>query len=277
MQVKSVDGRPIVDAVRERLGKSLRGRDVVADNWALLLLLSGNRQEKRKIEVINGDNKSVLITVETQTLQEKKSLIEYKLLDQNIGYIKINNSLGDIDLIGQFDLALDSLKNTKGLLLDLRDTPSGGNTTVARGIMGRFVSRDMPYQKHSLPSEERLYGTKRSWVELVSPRGRFMYKAPIIILVNHWTGSMGEGIAIGLDGMKRATVVGTEMARLLGATSHIKLPNTGIGVNFPSEKLFHINDTPREKYIPRIYVDLLKIKNLAQSDVIFDRGLMELK
>lgn len=88
---------------------------------------------------------------------------------------------------------------------------------------------------------------------------------------------MGEGIAVGMDGMKRAKIVGTEMARLIGATSQIKLPNTKIGVSFPTEKLFHVNGTPREKFLPPIYVDLLKRKNQGEGDTILQVGLKTLK
>ena len=147
---------------------------------------------------------------------------------------------------------------------------------MARGIMGRFIRRDMPYQKHSIPAEERQYGTKRSWIELVSSRGEFTYTAPVVVLVNHWTGSMGEGIAIGMDGVKRATIVGTEMARLVGATSSIKLPNTGIGVNFPTEKLFHVNGSPRESFVPPVHIDLLKVYR-GGGDVIMREGVRRLK
>jgi len=143
--------------------------------------------------------------------------------------------------------------------------------------MGRFIRRDLPYQKHSIPAEERQFGTKRSWIELVSPRGEFAYRVPVVVLVNHWTGSMGEGIAIGMDGMKRATIVGTEMARLAGATSGIRLPHTGIGVTFPTEKLFHINGTPRENFMPSLHIDLLLKVNQSNEDVILQRGLRALR
>jgi hypothetical protein len=33
--------------------------------------------------------------------------------------------------------------------------------------------------------------------------------------VDHWTGSMGEGMAIGMDALRRATVVG-----IIGPPSH---------------------------------------------------------
>jgi hypothetical protein len=87
---------------------------------------------------------------------------------------------------------------------------------------------------------------------------------------------MGEGIAIGMDGMKRATIVGTEMARLVGATSGIKLPHTEIGVSFPTERLFHIDGTPREKFLPPVYIDLLLNENF-DADVILRSWLRVLR
>ena len=70
---------------------------------------------------------------------------------------------------------------------------------VAKGILGRFVGREQPYQKHVLPSEERDTGIWRSWLELVSRRGDFIYDRPVVVLVGRWTGSMGEGLAMGFD------------------------------------------------------------------------------
>jgi carboxyl-terminal processing protease len=182
-----------------------------------------------------------------------------------------------MELLQDLDAALKELESTAGLILDLRDTPSGGNTTVARGIMGRFLEREGFYQKHSLPDEERASGVKRSWVEVVSPRGDHPYKAPVVVLVDHWTGSMGEGIAIGMDGLKRATVVGTRMAGLLGATRQITLPNSGIGVSFPAEKLFHVNGTPREDFVPTVPVDLIKSESQKAGDPILEAGLKALR
>lgn len=274
MQVASVGGLDVDEAVGRRAGKSLRAGDAAQKNWALRTLLAGQRNERRSVEVVvNGERRSLSIDDPPASASAgQRSLLEYRRIGTDVGYVRVNNSLGDADLIKQFDLALAALRGTRGLILDLRDTPSGGNTTVARGIMGRFIRRDTAYQKHSLPAEERRYGTKRSWVELVSPRGEFIYTAPVVVLVNHWTGSMGEGITIGMDGMRRATVVGTEMARLLGATSGIRLPHTGIGVTFPTEKLFHVNGSPRENFVPPVRVNLLS-NDGRDGDVILRRGL----
>jgi carboxyl-terminal processing protease len=87
---------------------------------------------------------------------------------------------------------------------------------------------------------------------------------------------MGEGVAIGMDALKRAEIVGTEMAGLLGATYAIRLPNSGIGVNFPGEKLFHVNGTPREDFTAPVHVDLLDLENQRVKDPILEKGMERL-
>jgi carboxyl-terminal processing protease len=273
-QIISINGVDVATAIAKRVGTCLRKRDSAVDDWALQTLLAGRHSEPvRKLEIKNGN---VQTTVSLALAHRNfSSLLESRTLgnDNEIGYIRPNNSLGDTDLIAAFDKALDSLKLTKGLVLDLRETPSGGNSLVARAIMGRFVSRECFYQKHQVPAEEQQFGVRRSWVEIVSPRGPFTYKHPVVVLVNHWTGSMGEGIAIGMDAIKRGHVVGVEMARLLGATEGITLPHTRISVHFPTEKLFHPNGLPREKFVPRNYVDLIKTGAQLGEDPILTTGL----
>jgi len=98
----------------------------------------------------------------------------------------------------------------------------------------------------------------------------------MVVLVNHWTGSMGEGMAIGLDGMHRATVVGTQMAGLNGGIFNLQLPNTGIGVNYAGEKLNHINGKPRENFVPPVSVNLMEKRWEHTQDPILEAGYQRL-
>jgi C-terminal processing protease CtpA/Prc len=200
--------------------------------------------------------------------------IESKLFPGNTGYIRINNRLWDNNIIALFDSVLQTLKNAHSLILDLRETPSGGNTTVARAILGSFIQKENFYQKHELAAEERQHGIKRSWLELVTPRD-YVYKRRLVILVNHWTGSVAEGITIGFDAFRRATIIGTEMARLNGAIYSYEMPFSKISFSVPVEKLFHVNGTPREKFVPGITVDLSKQRE--GEDAILLRALSILK
>jgi len=273
MQLISFNDIPIEKAAQSFLPKILKKPDIEAKNYALRVLLAGKHSENRKITVITQNQKKDFFPDEPVNLLEQHSPgrgLEFKILQGTIGYILINNSLGDNTLINVFDSAMTVLLHTKALIIDLRNTPSGGNTSVARAILSRFISKEGFYQKHELTSEERETAVKRSWVEIVSPR-KPVYKNTLVVLVDHWTGSVGEGIAIGFDALKRATIIGTKMARLNGAVYSFTMPNTGIGFSFPAEKLFHVNGTPRENFKPTIEVDVAS--NEKSEDRILQQAL----
>jgi carboxyl-terminal processing protease len=240
-----------------------------ARDWALRAVLAGTHDQPRIIVAKNRSGKPVSyqLDLSTQTTVDKYNYtpkVEWKMLPRQIGYIKINDLIAN-ELVSEFDAALIQLRNSRGLILDIRDIPRGGNTDVAEPIMGRLADRRMGYQEVA-PLHEAKY------MKEISPRGDWTYAAPIVVLVNHWTASMGEGIAIGLDGMKRATIVGTRMAGLNGGVFNLELPETKIGVTYPGERLNHINGTPRENFIPTVLVDLMDSRLSRSSDPIFSAG-----
>ena len=249
MVITHVDNIQIFTAIKEILPKSFSNYTKKVYEYAANVILAGKHNKKRTITVHFNNKKIDFDLDKTQKEQESSKVLEIKVLERNIAYLKINNALGEDLLINRFATVVDSLSATRGMILDLRNTPSGGNTTIARAIMGKFISKAYPYQKHEFPAEERKTGIKKSWIEYVSPYGT-TYTKPLVILVGRWTGSMGEGLAIGFDGMKRGIVVGRPMAGLLGAIECFKTPETQIGICFPIEKLFHINGIGREDFIP---------------------------
>jgi len=247
MEIILFNGKHIDIQLQRFLPKSAISYTHSMYEYALNMLLAGTYDKRREFSIKENDTSKTFYPddFEVNTITD---LLQYKILDSNIGYIKISNSLGDNNLITAFDKALDSLMQTKGIILDLTETPGGGNTTVARGIMGRFTDKELPYQKHVINEKE--FGTVRSWVEYVTPR-KTTYKNKVVIMVGHWTGSMGEGMAIGFDAMKRAKITGTKMAGLIGAIHTFSMKNTKIGYQIPIEKMYHVNGNPREDYLPQ--------------------------
>ena len=270
MVLLEFNGLKVSDAIRPFLPCCLKKPDSAAIHYALRVLLAGTHQSTRHLKVRLGSQEKVFILKRESSIQENLPMMESRVLENGIGYIRILNRLGDNGLIKKFDSVLKNLSASRALILDLRSTPGGGNTTVARSIIGSFINREGFYQKHELPSEEKQWGIKRSWMELVSPRD-FVYRKPLVILVDHWTGSVGEGMAIGFDGLKRAPIVGTPMAGLNGANYSFRLQHSGIGFSIPAEKLYHINGSPREKFIPGILVELTGQKD--GEDRILEKGM----
>jgi len=170
-----------------------------------------------------------------------------------VGYVRFNDSLGASETMRAFASAVAQLRDAPALILDLRDTASGGNTQVARAIMGWFVDAPTPYQRHELTAESLDSGVRRSWIEEVSPLGE-TYNGRVLVLAGRWTGSMGEGLTIGMDNLG-ADIIGSKMAGLLGGIYNLPLPNSGIVLNLPVERLAHVDGTPREIFVPEILVE----------------------
>ncbi|MEO0584360.1 MAG: S41 family peptidase [Bacteroidota bacterium] len=252
MKVHQVEGKPIKSQVEALLPKAASTHTKEMYAFAVNTLLAGKHDADRHWEVVSGGEKQVITL--TKTTLPTRPLFEKKILEGNIGYLRLHNSLGNNELIPHIESIFQELIDTVGLILDLRDTPGGGNSTVARAIMGHLTDAEVPYQRHEFPWEERVYGVKRRWVEYVSPRQPY-YAQPVVVLVGRWTASMGEGLTIGLEGMQRAEVVGTQMGQLRGSIYTYQMPNTQIGFAIPTEKLFHLDGTPREDFLPQHLVN----------------------
>ena len=272
-RVIEVAGVSLDDAIAARLTSAVDNRDPEARSWAMLSLLTGRADEERHMTLRDVQGRSRVVNLPLERRFERApGPITTERLPGEIGWIRFNNSLGDQQTVAAFDQALAQLHSTHGLILDLRDVPSGGDSSVALGVMGRFVHTLLAYQRHRIPNFGQS-DVERNWLELVAPRGPFTYDAPVVVLVDHWTGSMGEGLAIGLDAMKRATVVGTPMAHLAGAVSDFHLPKTGVDLAFATEQLYHPDGTPRHRWLPPILV--AKAAD-GTDDPVMARGTAEL-
>ncbi|MCG8831507.1 S41 family peptidase [Tenacibaculum finnmarkense] len=236
--------------------------------WILNKILAGRYNQPRILTLKVKNNQIIEFDIDKLKILKNSTLLTSKT-ENKIGIIRINNSLGNNNLINEFDKALDSLMHTKGLIIDLRNTVDGGNSYVARGIMSRFIKEPKPYQRHL--TTEQYDGNPnivRSWVEYVNPRD-IQYKKPVVIIVGRWTGSMGEGLAIGFEGINRAEIVGSEMERLAGEMNGFSFKHRNFGYSLSTAKLYHINGIPREKYVPTNYVK----QTTSEKDEFLKKGI----
>ena len=218
--------------------------------FAVNILAAGRRDQHRRLAF--DDELGTRHDVVLSSLYGSKPELPPVTAHSAVGgfYVIINNSLGDDATIAAFDKVMQSVKKDEPIHIDLSNTPSGGNTTVARAIMGWFVSKPTGYQIHRSPEEERETSIPRQWIEQVLPRpGIMAHTGPVVVIVGAWTGSMGEGLAIGLKAIG-ARVIGRPMAKLLGSVEDIRLPNTGLVIKLPTEKLYSVDGILREDFIP---------------------------
>ena len=234
--------------------------------WAINAAVASRRSDPRKIKIRRG-NDVLSFELEAPEVPQIDEPITHEIIAERVGYIRFNNSLGNRSSVSAFNVALDTLRQTDGLIIDLRETPGGGNTGVAEPIMGRFIEEKTAYQRTVLRN-----GLTKN--RKIKPSGPWTYDKPIVVLVGRWTGSMGEGMAIGFDGMGRGKVMGSQMAGLAGGTKSIKLRETGISLNFPIYDLHHLNGTPRHNWEPS---EIVTADNGAEEDTLLQSAILELQ
>lgn len=248
-RIVSVEGVPIQEAVSAFWADL--GLPVTSERaaFAARILAAGRRDRPRHIEVQSEGGIRFFELPNLYTTPRENRPPVTAATQQGTLTISINDSLGDTATMAAFDAAMAGADDGQRVVIDLRDTPGGGYTTVARAILGWFVDRPRAYQVHNLPAEERNTGIPRQWVEQVLPRTGKHHAGPVRVLVGRWTGSMGEGLAIGFDAIG-AEVTGAKMAGLVGAIYDHRLEHSGLVIKLPAERLMHVDGTPREQFMP---------------------------
>jgi hypothetical protein len=244
----AVGGRPIAQAVADFWAALGLGVTRERADYAARVLAAGRRKQQRDITVARGSESRRLQLPSLYDVETNNPPVSVSREGRAIA-IRINNSLGDQETIAAFDAAMARVPANGLVVIDLSDTPSGGNSSIARAMMSWFVERPTSYQLHQLPAEERETGIARQWIEQVVPRAGKHHSTLPVVRVGRWTGSMGEGIAIGFAAMG-ARVEGTRMAQLKGAVYDFPLPTSGLVVKLPAERLYTVKGQPRENFVP---------------------------
>lgn len=221
-------------------------------DYAATLIANGCRGRDRLLDFATGSGEIMSLTLPSprdfaRTVSDSPPL-EVDYPEENIVRLRINNRLGDNDMVAALDDVFAALPDVDGFILDLRNTPSGGNTTVAQALMGHFIETEKPYQIHDYPSMEREFTVPRRSVEHVLPREPYL-DVPLVVLGGHWTGSMGEGIVIGLDAAADAHIIASDMGDLLGGLSNFTYADGQVKVDMGTYTLSHMDGTPREDFI----------------------------
>jgi carboxyl-terminal processing protease len=250
-RVLAIDGVPIAAAVAafwRDLGADPSERDA---GFAARVLVAGPRDRDRRLTIQRGDAPPREIEIPSYSGTPMPISPPVTATEEAGGLrIRINDSLGGDSTVADFDAAMALARPGRPLIIDLTETPGGGNASVARGILGWFLDRPRFFKMHTLPAAERETGIARQWVEQVLPRAGKYHRGPMRVEVSRWTGSMGEGLAIGFDAIG-VPVFGTRMAGLRGAVYDQRLRHSGLVLKLPAERLSHVNGTPREAFVPR--------------------------
>jgi carboxyl-terminal processing protease len=246
--ITGIDGSPLAERAAALMPRCLTDPDPAATAYALNVAVSGRRGQPRRLAVRTaaGAERAVLLPLKTSpTLPD----VEARLLPGGYGCIVIR-SFADQAVIDAFDAALLQFRDAPGLIIDVRQN-GGGDTAVARPIMGRFIAEQKPYARMR---RRHGAGLSDAWTETVDPRGPFTYRGPVAVLTTRWSASMAEGFPMGMRGMGRAVIVGTPMMRLGAAVFPLRLDRTAIQLQYSAEPVYDVRDQPRWLLEPDVKV-----------------------
>lgn len=247
-RIIAIDGRPIETVIRDLMPKCLVEPDPAADAYTINVAVAGYRGKARLLSVSSTGGTSRTVPLPIKKWPDLPD-VESRMLPGGIGYIVIR-SFSDTATADSFDEALANLRDASGLIIDVREN-GGGDTAVARPIMGRFIGERKAY---AIMRRRAGAGLSAPWTEYVDPKGPFTYSKPVVVLTSHWSGSMAEGFAMGMRDIGRATVVGTKMMGLGAAVFPIRLDRTGIQAQYSGEPVYDTKDRPRWQFVPDVEV-----------------------
>lgn len=261
-RIVAIDGRPTADAVREAAPRCLSHPDPAADYHAVNVAVAGRIGKARQFLVQSGGGEPRALTLPVKERQPRPD-VEWRRLEGGLGLIVIR-SFADGAVATSFDKALAELRDAPGLIIDVRYN-GGGDTAVARPIMGRFIKETKPY---ALMRRRQGHGLSEPWTEMVDPQGPFTYERPVVVLTSHWSASMAEGFPMGMRGIGRATLVGTPMMGLGAGVFAFRLDRTGIEGQYSGEPIYDIHGRSRSLLQPD--------RQVRDGDDILSAGIAEL-
>ena len=234
-EVISVDGMdPAIKMEALRPFLRARSSERAYQREAAGALLSGTAGTEVKVELRSPDGRSETGTYERrfgQTAQRPQRstgivltrgrFVNYGRHSSGLGYIQIVSFNGRGEIDDEFNQAVEALRDTPGLLLDIRDNTGGFGHPQ---IVGRFLSKRAETTISYVKSGPRHRDLERrtGYVERAGP---WQYKAPVALLVNEDTGSASDLFACELRSARRVTTVGT--------TTHGNLSGVGTTVTLP--------------------------------------------
>lgn len=176
------------------------GKDVtkIRDENVIIGMIKGPKDTKVKITVYREDAmKELAFNIQRKEMTVVIN-ISSKVLDNNIGYIKM--AMFDSDIYANFKKELDKLQaqDIKGLIIDVRDNPGGSYEQVVELVDLLLPKGLIVYTEDRQKIVDKKYSDANE------------LKLPLTILVNENSASASEILAGAVQDYKKGTLVGTK-------------------------------------------------------------------
>lgn len=137
-------------------------------------------------------------------LSSSSGIAEAKVLDGNVGYLKLSTINITKGTLAEYNEAIKRLKETDALIIDLRNN-SGGGSELGAVLESYFLPEGTRLLDFSSRDGKVKKVTTVDWIEE-------RYEKPVYIIINKNTASAAEAFAFVLQQHNRAKVVGETSA-----------------------------------------------------------------
>ena len=201
--------------------------------------------------------------------------LKYRILDDNIGYIRcesFQNSIG----AGNVDEILLALQPCTGLIIDLRNN-GGGLVTSAEELAARFTNKpiEVGYLRHKTgPAHDAFSPMQR---QVLKPARGIRWQKRVVVLTNRIVFSAANEFVKYMKCCPLATIVGDHTGGGAGLPFSSELPN-GWNVRFSACPMFdRYGNSTEDGIAPDVNVSLSEADFLRGTDTIIEAAREKLK
>ncbi len=199
-------------------------------------LLAGPRERPVTVEFRSEDGQTFEKVLPRTPYPDATTLpaVVYRKLDGNIAYVAIN-TFNSEDAQKDFDRYLPQIRNSNGLILDVREN-DGGSGLIAYNLLSNLTDRnfDLPlWKSRQYVPTLRVWGQPGGWYEPKPTTGEGkpadFYAKPVVMLIGPRSLSATDVFAATFQQMKRGKLVGEPTGGSTGDPLAFALPGGGSG------------------------------------------------
>lgn len=218
-EVLSIDGKPVQEVLDDVEARTSASTAWGLEHWTDRYLLEGPADTDVKLGLRLPDGATLdLVLPRPRRYQNEKdaedfwrvygdtvTLVTWKRLGDGFGYIKFV-SFAYERAVREFDAALDSLRDSRGLVVDLRDN-GGGLGGVVSDLVGRFFKKQVQVARYIIREPRKEY-VIRDLAPWIADKRKWTYAGPVVLIVDAGCFSACDIFTNAMDENNRALVLG---------------------------------------------------------------------
>jgi len=238
MIVTALDGQPIADRLAEAAKSVLPSSTERITGLRILSdVFAGAVETPFAASLRRADGSSFEVKFARQTLSTAPS-VTFTKLPSGFGYIRFDEF--HPSLVKEFKSAVENLRATPGLILDLRRNRGGVGATL-EAMATLFFDKKTLFERRmsrkQVTASERDGHRAEETQVFVGRSGAQIYSGPVVILLSEYSASATEVFSAGMQDSGRATLVGSPSCGCVLGITHDRVMKGG-GVLEISEVLW---------------------------------------